>query len=200
MEDFVRRIDPGLEQLSILIRVGALRFTGTSKKALLWDAHLRYAQEPKQKQKTVLFQPDTGAFQLPVLANNWLEDAYDEIELIGFPLCSPFEMLSEAPPPGQVFARDLPRHFNQTVTIRGYYICVKPVKTVNGKMMAFAAWLDEKGDFFDSTHFPDVWARDYVAGIGVYELRGKVADDFGVPSIEVESAKRIGVLADPRRD
>ena len=200
MEDFVRRIDPGLEQLSILIRVGALRFTGTSKKALLWDAHLRYAEEPKQKQKNVLFQPDTGAFQLPVLANNWLEDAYDEIELIGFPLCSPFEMLSEAPPPGQVFARDLPRHFNQTVTIRGYYICVKPVKTVNGKMMAFAAWLDEKGDFFDSTHFPDVWARDYVAGIGVYELRGKVADDFGVPSIEVESAKRIGVLADPRRD
>ena len=39
LEDFVYRVGPGLEQLVILIRVGAFRFTGKSKAVLLWEAH-----------------------------------------------------------------------------------------------------------------------------------------------------------------
>src|SRR5690606_719723 len=40
LENFTLRTGSGLEQLVILIRAGALRFTGTGKKELLWEAHL----------------------------------------------------------------------------------------------------------------------------------------------------------------
>ena len=40
-DNFLKRVEISLEQLSILIRIGAFRFTGTSKKALLWEAHFQ---------------------------------------------------------------------------------------------------------------------------------------------------------------
>ena len=40
LEDFLQRVPIGLEQVIILIRINALRFTGKPKKELLWDAHL----------------------------------------------------------------------------------------------------------------------------------------------------------------
>ena len=43
--DLVERVAPSLEQLTILIRVGALRFTGATKHVLLWEAHFLLAAE-----------------------------------------------------------------------------------------------------------------------------------------------------------
>src|SRR3546814_5601183 len=40
LENFVLRTGAALEQLIILIRTGAFRFTGIGKKELLWEAHL----------------------------------------------------------------------------------------------------------------------------------------------------------------
>lgn len=42
--DFMNRISIELEQLRCLIRIGAFRFTGRSKKQLLWDIHLNMEQ------------------------------------------------------------------------------------------------------------------------------------------------------------
>ncbi|MBL4675363.1 MAG: hypothetical protein JKY70_04035 [Mucilaginibacter sp.] len=39
LEDLIKRTGIGLEQAIILIRVGALRFTGKSKKELLWEVY-----------------------------------------------------------------------------------------------------------------------------------------------------------------
>src|SRR5690606_14272853 len=39
LESFIMRTGAGLEQVVLLIRCGALRFTGMSKKELLWEAH-----------------------------------------------------------------------------------------------------------------------------------------------------------------
>lgn len=40
LEDFLHRVPVALDQLIILIRVGAFRFTGKSKASLLWEAHM----------------------------------------------------------------------------------------------------------------------------------------------------------------
>ena len=40
LSDFNDRIYTGIEQINILIRVGAFHFTGKSKKELLWEANL----------------------------------------------------------------------------------------------------------------------------------------------------------------
>ncbi|MEI7664141.1 MAG: DNA polymerase III subunit alpha, partial [Bacteroidota bacterium] len=40
LEDFIKRVPVTLDQLIILIRVGAFRFTGKPKASLLWEAHM----------------------------------------------------------------------------------------------------------------------------------------------------------------
>lgn len=94
----MKRVKMGLEQVVILIRIGALRFTGMSKKELLWEAHMHFHGKSKPLPASFeLFaeaEPDYGeAVAMPELSpDHYLEDAYDQIELLGFPLVSPFAM------------------------------------------------------------------------------------------------------------
>ena len=43
--DFMERSQIGLEHLNVLIRTGALRFTGKSKKELLWEANFLHRHQ-----------------------------------------------------------------------------------------------------------------------------------------------------------
>jgi DNA polymerase-3 subunit alpha len=45
LHDFMERTAIGLEHLNVLIRVGALRFTGKSKKELLWEANFLHRHQ-----------------------------------------------------------------------------------------------------------------------------------------------------------
>ncbi len=49
LEDFVTRVPVTLDQLIILIRVGAFRFTGKPKAALLWEAHMLLGKGQNQE-------------------------------------------------------------------------------------------------------------------------------------------------------
>ena len=51
IDDFKNRCHPGLEQLKLLIQIGAMRFTEKSRKALLWEAHALYAGDKKKPTK-----------------------------------------------------------------------------------------------------------------------------------------------------
>jgi len=86
LEDFIKRTQIGLEQCKILIRVGALRFTGKNKKALLWDVYNYLGQQPPANPEPELFNFVKKDFVLPDLNQTLIEDAYDEIELLKFPL------------------------------------------------------------------------------------------------------------------
>ena len=46
-------------------------------------------------------------------------------------------------------------------------------------------FLDEQGEFFDTTHFPPSLEKYPFRGRCVYCLDGKVAEEFGFPSLEV---------------
>ncbi|MEZ5001338.1 MAG: hypothetical protein R2727_12230 [Bacteroidales bacterium] len=56
MRDFVSRVRPGLEQLLLLIRCGAFRFTGKKKPDLLWEAQLMLNRQKSEPSGT-LFDP-----------------------------------------------------------------------------------------------------------------------------------------------
>jgi error-prone DNA polymerase len=199
LENLLRRVPLGLEQASLLIRIGALRFTGKSKKKLLWEANMHFSKAPEVKQKTALFAIETKEWQLPDLPDDPIEDCYDQIEILGFPLCSPFDLLSEKMLPDEAFAADLETRPGQRVTISGYLISTKQVRTSRGDMMGFVDFVDAKGEYFDATMFPDTFMKYPILGIGVYRMKGRVSDDFGVPTLEVESIWRLGYLGDPRR-
>jgi DNA-directed DNA polymerase III PolC len=197
LEDFVKRTGVGLEQLIILIRVGALRFTGKSKKMLLWDAHLLLGQRVKQENRTELFHMQTKSYTLPELVDTELEDAYHELELLGFPLTmTTFDILKTSYR-GEARIKDLKSYLGQTIKTVGLYVCEKTVRMRNGKKMWFGTFLDVDGDFFDTTHFSSTTPVYPFRGTGCYLILGKVVEDFGFPSIEVIRFAKLPIKENP---
>lgn len=90
LPDLLRRVPIGVEQARILIRVGAFRFTGKSKPELLWDLTLLHPGSKTTERGPDLFITKAPETKLPELQHFDLSDAYDELELLGFPLCDPF--------------------------------------------------------------------------------------------------------------
>jgi DNA polymerase-3 subunit alpha len=197
MENFVSRTHIGLEQLVILIRVNALRFTGKSKKELLWEAHVLLTKSTKTDAPR-LFYSSAKTFTLPKFTTVPTEDAYDEIEILGFTVSmSPFDML-RTKYRGNVVARELSVYIGQVVRIIGQYVTYKSVHTSNNKHMAFGTFYDVENRFFDTTHFPPSLKAYPFKGGGMYLMEGKVVEEFGFTSIEVSKMGKLGVAEDPR--
>jgi DNA polymerase-3 subunit alpha len=195
--DFLRRTGITLQQVTPLIRVGAFRFTGRSKKELLWDAHFILSTTKPKIVPAELFDVAPRSFNLPPLHSLPYEDAFDEMELLGFPLCGPFKLLKEAIAE-EVLVRQLPENEGKVVTALGYLVTIKNTQTSKGDRMHFAAFLDREGLFLDTVHFPPVAAKFPFRGSGIYQLKGKVVEEFGFYSIEVEEMQKLSYIDDPR--
>jgi DNA polymerase III alpha subunit len=141
--NFVSRISIGLEQLIILIRVGAFRIFGTPKKELLWEAHFRYIRrfQSSNYKQTLFGCPEPETHHLPALVYHPLEDAYDQIELMGFSISSPFELVA-AKNTTSTTSKNLIRLVGRNIRIYGYLVTWKPVRTKNHKLMGFGYFLD----------------------------------------------------------
>ena len=198
MDDFLGRIAIGVEQISILIRIGAFRFTGLTKRALLWQAHfkLRHTRKEERRQEEI-FRVQEKNFQLPQLNSTELEDAFDQMEVLGFPLCSPFLLLAE-PPSNEVLCENFPQHLHKTVTLYGYLVSVKNTSTKKGEGMNFGTFYDQSGKIFDTTHFPKIARRYPFRGKGVYVITGKVVEEFGFYSLDISEMHRASYVPDPR--
>lgn len=188
--DFMKRVSITLEQLRLLIRIGAFRFSGQDKKALLWDAHFLLGNTKRTHPKRELFDVGAKEFKLPPLYHHPHEDTFDEMELLGFPLCSPFSLLKE-PPAIQLKSSDLIQHIGKTVSIIGYLIHIKNTPTSKGDKMQFGVFLDLDGHWLDTVHFPPVAKRFPFRGPGCYRITGKVVAEFEFVSIEVKEMERL---------
>lgn len=197
LADFTMRVDISSEQLDLLIRIGAFRFTGQNKYELMWEKNAVYNPVAKVCEGIPLFRDEHESYTLPVLQEGDFDQAFDEIELLGFPLCSPFALIHDLPPNG-VLAVDLLKFANKCVSILGYYVTTKPVTTIKNELMQFGTWVDVQGHFFDTTHFPDVLKKCPFKGKGVYHIKGKVVLDFGFPGIEVEWMEKLPMVSDDR--
>ena len=195
--DFISRIGPGLEQTVILIRTGAFRFTGKSKALLLWEAHMLINKGKSETART-LFNPEPKKFVMPPFEQTKLEDAYDEIELLGFPVTlSWFDML-QTKFRGEVMASEMKANTGRKVKMVGHLVTVKYIRTVKREMMNFGCFIDNRGEFFDTTHFPQSLGSWPFRGSGTYLIQGKVVDEFGSTTVEVEKMAKLPVLPDPR--
>lgn len=189
LEDFLRRIQAGLEQVRILIRIGAFRFTGKDKQHLLWEAMLHQGKPRTQDQGQELFDTKPREYPLPQLTRHPIEDAFDEIELLGFPLCDPFRLLVSSER-GDTVAKTLLEKIGKPVHIVGYVVTTKDSYTKTRQFMQFGTFLDHEGNVFDTVHFPTVTRKYPFRGRGFYEIRGIVSEDFGVPVVEVTEMHR----------
>lgn len=197
LDNFLRRTPGiGLEQLRILIRLGSFRFTGKTKQHLLWEAMLFLSNTRTKPTTTVeLFDTEPKEFPLPELKRNVLEDAFDEIELLGFPLCNPFDLLATKDF-GDVTAKSLCENNGKQVHIVGYIVTTKDASTMKTKEhMAFGTFYDVHGEVFDTVHFPNSARQFPFRGRGFYRLKGKVIEDFGVYSIDVHWMDKLPMVS-----
>ncbi|HKR07236.1 MAG TPA: DNA polymerase III subunit alpha [Bacteroidia bacterium] len=217
LADFMKRVSIAVEQLRILIRTGAFRFTGRTKKQLLWDIHTEVGAAKKTVAKKELFETEKKEYVLPELYHGKFDDAFDEMELLAFPLCNPFELIGRQrsedggqnlsangvssltsvlrPPSSVLLAADLKNYKGKIVEITGYYVTSKHTQTKHKEHMMFGTFLDRDGYFFDTTHFPKIAAQFPFTGRGCYCIKGKVAEEFGFYSLDVVEMKRLDFIS-----
>jgi len=192
LSDFIERTGIGHEQLDILIRMDALRFTGRNKKELLWEGDLLQKKTRDTSTTThPLFREAPKSFVLPDLPVHEMEQWYDDVELLGFPAGDPFVLVDDDPSK-YLPAKELAKHLGRTVTVFGYHVTHKPVRTVKGETMSFGTFLDANKDWIDTVHFPPIHAA-HPPRAGFYRITGKVIEEFGVYNIEVTHIAKAGI-------
>jgi DNA polymerase III alpha subunit len=197
LDDFVSKVNPGLEQLILLIRAGAFRFTGKKKSVLLWEAHVMINRNKHEETKK-LFSPAVKNFTLPELVQGRTEDFYDEVELFGFPVTMTWFDMLETSYRGQISARRMIEYTGRKIKMVGHLVTVKYIKTIKNDWMNFGCFIDAEGSFFDTVHFSQS-LKDYpFRGSGTYLILGKVVEEFGFPSIEVEKMAKLAIKPDKR--
>lgn len=183
--NFLNRVHISLDNLEILIRINAFRFTRVNKHKLLWEMHLKY--QPQKKVEHSLFeQQESKTIHIPKLEFSALDHIHDEIEILGFPLCNPFDIL-KTPPSSQLSSKDLKNYIEKEITIYGYLVTVKSTKTNKGEYMYFGTFIDLEGQWLDTVHFPKIRAQYPVRGSGIYKLTGKVINEFDFLSLNVST-------------
>jgi DNA polymerase-3 subunit alpha len=197
LENFIRRIPIGIETLQLLIFIGAFRFTGKPKNELLVQARLLMSSFRPVSGGLFLIEEPVMEYQLPELKREPFEDAFDELEFLGFPVsCSPFDLLVTKYR-GDVMSKDLVTYHKKQVKMLAYLISRKEVPTKRGTMY-FGTWVDMNGDYFDTAHFPDNLKQFPFQGGGCYLLLGTVEVDFHFPTITIQKMAKMPFIADPR--
>jgi len=197
LDDFIDRVAISLEQISILIKVDAFQAFHRNKRELLWQAYMKVHKVVLEEQMHTLFKTEKIHYKTPELLSSKLEDAFDEMEYIGYPLGSPFDLLT-IPLKENIFASDLLAYIGKTVTVYAYYVTAKRTMTSKTELMYFGTFLDRKGDFIDTVHFPPVAKKYPLRGRGIYQLTGKVTAEFDCISIEVSYMEKLSIIQDPR--
>jgi DNA polymerase-3 subunit alpha len=150
-----------------------------------------------EEQVHTLFKTESIHYKTPELLSSKLEDAFDEMEYIGYPLGSPFDLLT-IPLKENIFASDLLAYIGKIVTVYAYYVTAKRTMTSKTELMYFGTFLDRKGDFIDTVHFPVIAKKYPLRGRGIYQLTGKVTAEFDCISIEVSYMEKLSIIQDPR--
>lgn len=197
LEDFINRVPMGIENIKVLIFIGAFRFTGKTKNQLLVQVSLLMNNFKPENRGLMLIEQPAKEFKLPVLERSVFEDAFDEIELLNFPIsCTVFDLL-QTRHRGDVMVRDLLKYHKRQVRMLAYLISTKQVPTKRGNMY-FGTWIDNEGAYFDTAHFPDSLIHNPFQGGGCYLLLGTVEIDYHFPTITICRMAKMPFIPDPR--
>lgn len=194
LQDFIERTKMAVEQLNLLIKVNAFKFTGKSKGTLMWEANtLQRTNDKRVPAGQSLFGGTNITFGLPVLKDNVIKSIHQDLEFLGFTTANIFE-IAEDDGRQYVAAKDIGKYEHRVVTCLAYLITTKDTYTKAGReLMHFGTWIDYNGDWLDTVHFPRTAKLYPFQRRGFYRITGRVIQEFGVYSIAVESMEKRGL-------
>lgn len=198
LDNFLERVVISIEQLTILIRMDAFRFTNKPKISLLWQATFRLnASKNKKKEQSELFKIQQKKYQIPKLYANQIENFYDEIELLGFTIQNYFSLVVDKFHQ-HIKAKEMQHYTNQNVLLYGQLVTTRYNKTAQGKLMRLSTFIDQEGNYFDAVHFTNVVHQYPINGMGIYACYGKITNRFGFCSMNIIQSKKMSIAQDPR--
>jgi error-prone DNA polymerase len=193
--DFLKRTRLDQSQVRLLIRGGAFdEIEGAdSRPSLQWQL-LADRQRGSRDQNLSLF--DSGPDNLP------RPPPHDEKTLLNQEIDALGMLVSRHPlslyrcaleKANTVEAVRLREHVSRKVTMAGWWVTGKPVRTKNGEPMEFVTFEDTTGTF-ETTFFPRAYARfcRRMTRYRPYLLRGRVEEEFGVATLNVEWMGLVG--------
>src|SRR5690606_8192328 len=121
------------------------------KKALLWEAHLLKNKSFK-KGVGQLFEENVS-LELPKLDSYELEDLYDEIELIGFPVSGSLFDMAKSNYIGDVNARTIRSYEGMLKRVVVHLFIDKSVVAKVKNIEKFGCFIDVNGYFIDTVHY-----------------------------------------------
>jgi len=84
-------------------------------------------------------------YSLPLLEEDELEAAFEEMELLGFPLRNPFDLIAESFEK-PIFSDSIQKYLGQRIETLGYLVALKKSITNRGEPMFFGTFIDVKGN------------------------------------------------------
>jgi DNA-directed DNA polymerase III PolC len=207
LEDLLSRVDITRPEIEALVLAGALDFSGCSRPRLLCltgAAHELF----RRRRDTARMGPDDmfGAAVVPAVP--WSIPSLPEfsepqrlwLEWSVLGLCvGEHPMLlfrGAAPLRGSVPAREAEERAGERVRVAGLVAARRTVPTRAGRLMQFVTLEDETG-LVECTLFPETYARHRgrVRGLGPYVVEGRVEEQHGAPTLNVERIQRVPVPA-----
>jgi DNA polymerase III alpha subunit len=184
LADFSRRLNPGPEALSLLIRCGALDFTGQTRPALFLETDLQDKKRGEEASPPLPF-----AFGSTPL-KDWSPADYaterrlwDEWELLGFVVGPRLMSLFRAGlPKDLITSRELPDHTGRLVRVAGIVATARHTPTADGRTMQFVTLEDEWG-LIEVTLFPGICPPIAYLTLGPYLATGVVEEQYGVRTV-----------------
>jgi error-prone DNA polymerase len=201
LDELLRRLGEGAtaEAVRILILSGscdALIPAGGSRADLVWQlaAWSRRRERERRPAGRLFATPQTG--KLPRMG------AYDDRTLLEHEVESLGLLVSRHPltlyrdavvGAGVLPARELERHAGRRVTTVGWYVTGKPVLTKHGEPMEFLSFEDTTA-IYEATFFPRAYRRfcSMISRTRPYLLKGRVEENYGVVSLNVDDVKPLG--------
>ncbi|MBN2739044.1 MAG: DNA polymerase III subunit alpha [Spirochaetales bacterium] len=194
--DFLQRLKPGLPVMRFLIRSGALDNLEPqmSRPVMFWFFFHHKSMEG-------LFFADQ--IEAPAFLNDYAENIKreDEFKTLGVLVtCHPLRAFSQ-----KIMAlarrknmgplassRDIPRFQGKRIFLAGLIVAGKEVPTKKGDQMIFVSFEDSHS-IYETVFFPQAYERFYpqLDHMGMYLLAGKVENDLGALSINVDFLFRV---------
>jgi len=185
--DFLDRVRPDESEARALIRCGALdRLSpGPCRAGLMWSLADWERKRRDGSPQPTLFDADAADAPTPRLPPEDLRARLRaEYDVLGF-LCDRHPMTLFAHRlKGIARAADLGGRIGRTVTIAGWLITGKTVRTKHGDSMEFLTFEDETG-LVETTFFPEVHRRfcHLLDWKRPYRISGKVESDWGAVTL-----------------
>lgn len=198
LDDFLRRVPASRQEIENLILVGAFGGFGPSQPELLYQL---YGMSRHRGIDGFLAPDLLNGLSLPTESTgrlgrvNLLQRCLREEALLGYMLSAdPVAVLAQHPmAQGTVLAADLPRHRGRRVRVVGRHVTERAHWIQkNGRAMYFLTLADTSG-MIDAVFWPDAYDRwrEILAQGPSFEIHGKVSEDWGTFSLEVERLRPV---------